>query len=65
MKAKIPRRICLPIVAAICDAYAPGAYFGLWWSAADPANQMDFYLGTSLLGTFNPTTASDALDNSA
>lgn len=31
----------------------PQAYFGFWWSAADPANQIDFYLRGSRIASFN------------
>ena len=33
----------------------PSAYFGLWWSAGDPANKLSFYNGSTLVATF--TTA--------
>lgn len=34
----------------------PVAYFGLWWSAGDQNNVLDFYLGNTLLGTFSTST---------
>ena len=34
----------------------PSAYFGLWWSAGDPANKLSFYNGATLVASF--TTAS-------
>lgn len=43
----------------------PQSYFGFWWSAADPQNQISFYSGGSLLATFNPTTALGALSDAA
>jgi len=39
----------------------PQAFFGFWWSAADPDNGVEFYSGAALIGTFNPTTALGAL----
>jgi len=41
----------------------PGAeaYFGLWWSAADASNTLEFFSGGTLLGTFDPTTTLAAL----
>lgn len=32
------------------------SYFGMWWSAGDPYNKLDFYQGSQLVGSF--TTAS-------
>jgi hypothetical protein len=43
----------------------PQAYFGFWWSAADPANVIDFYLGSTLLGSFDPGSALGALTDPA
>jgi len=34
----------------------PSAYFGLWWSAGDPANKLSFFNGSTLVASF--TTAS-------
>ena len=44
---------------------APQSYFGFWWSAADPQNQIEFYSGGSLVAFFNPTTALGSLTNPA
>lgn len=41
----------------------PQSYFGFWWSAADPANIIDFYSGSTLVATFNPATALGSLTN--
>src|ERR1700694_3995623 len=41
----------------------PQAYFGMWWSAADPFNILKFYSQGNLLAVFNPTTALGALTN--
>ncbi len=40
---------------------APQAYFGFWWSAADPSNAFEIYSGSTRLGRFDPTTALEAL----
>jgi len=31
----------------------PSAYFGMWWSAGDPNNYLNFYNGNTLVGEFN------------
>jgi len=31
----------------------PSAYFGMWWSAGDPANYLSFYNGNTLLAQFD------------
>ena len=31
----------------------PSAYFGMWWSAGDPANYLSFYSGNTLVGEFD------------
>ena len=31
----------------------PSSYFGMWWSAGDPANYLSFYNGTNLVGEFD------------
>jgi hypothetical protein len=41
------------------------AYFGFWWSAADSSNFIDFYLGSTLLGSFEPGSALAALTDPA
>jgi hypothetical protein len=33
----------------------PADYFGIWWSAIDNQNTLQFYSGASLVGTFNST----------
>jgi hypothetical protein len=35
----------------------PVNHFGLFWSAGDAANRLDFYLGATLVGTFTTSTA--------
>ncbi|AMV35946.1 PEP-CTERM sorting domain-containing protein [Planctomyces sp. SH-PL62] len=40
---------------------AAQAYFGFWWSAADPSNYLEIYSGSALLARFDPTTALEAL----
>jgi MYXO-CTERM domain-containing protein len=40
---------------------APHAYFGMWWSAADLGNVLAFYNGSTLIGSFVPSTALGAL----
>lgn len=35
----------------------PQAYFGFWWSAADPYNEVEFRSGGQLVASFNPGTA--------
>jgi hypothetical protein len=41
----------------------PSAYFGLWWSAGDPANKMTFSLNGSLVASFTTATLVSALPN--
>lgn len=42
---------------------APQGYFGFWWSAADPYNQVSFYDSSSnLLGSFNTSFVLSALN---
>jgi len=43
---------------------APQIYFGMWWSAADLGNIVDFYSGPTLVGTFVPAGTFAALGNS-
>ncbi|WP_165247176.1 Npun_F0296 family exosortase-dependent surface protein [Paludisphaera soli] len=43
------------------DFGSPQAYFGFWWSAADPSNAFEIYSGSTLLGRFDPATALEAL----
>jgi hypothetical protein len=31
---------------------SPQAYFGMWWSAGDGANQLNFYSGANLIGSY-------------
>ena len=42
----------------------PQIYFGMWWSAADLGNIVDFYSGPTLVGTFVPANTMGALGNS-
>lgn len=42
----------------------PADYFGLWWSAVDPRNMLDFYSGGVNVGHFDSTNLPD-LSNSA
>ena len=42
----------------------PQSYFGFWWSAADANNTVQFYSGSTLVGTFNSATALGALSAS-
>ncbi len=39
----------------------PQAYFGFWWSAADPLNQIAFLSAGNLVASFDPTSALGAL----
>jgi hypothetical protein len=41
------------------------AYFGFWWSAADPLNKIEFYSGATLVAFFDPVTALGDLTNPA
>ena len=43
---------------------SPADYFGLWWSAIDPKNMLDFYSGGVNVGHFDSTNLPD-LSNSA
>ena len=36
-------------------------YFGMWWSAGDAANKLDFYSGNSLVASFTTKTLTDNL----
>lgn len=48
---------------ATLNLSGPQAYFGFWWSAADPGNTVELYSGGSLLGMFNASTTLAALSN--
>lgn len=39
----------------------PQTYFGLWWSAGNGANYLDFYSGDLLIGSFSSTSVIEAL----
>lgn len=39
----------------------PVNYIGFWWSAGDPSNHLDFYLGSTLIGSFSSAAAMGAL----
>jgi hypothetical protein len=41
--------------------FAPQAYFGFWWSAADPTNLVEFFSGGNLVASFEPGVALAAL----
>jgi hypothetical protein len=41
---------------------APKTYFGLWWSAGDGANTLEFYQGATLLNTFTVGASLDTLN---
>lgn len=41
----------------------PAHYFGIYWSAGDGANQIDFYNGDTLVGSFSFTALVDALNH--
>jgi hypothetical protein len=43
---------------------APQTYFGMWWSAADLGNIVNFYSGPTLVGTFVPAGTFAALGDS-
>ncbi len=43
---------------------APQAYFGMWWSAADPFNSVSFYSNGQFLGSFDSAAALGQLDSS-
>jgi len=43
---------------------APSAYFGLWWSAGDAANKMDFYSSGTLVAEFTTANLMDHLSKS-
>lgn len=40
---------------------SPHAYFGLWWSAGDAQNILEFYSGSTLVGRFTTATLLDRL----
>ena len=42
----------------------PESYFGMWWSAADANNAVSLYSGTTLLATYNSTSAFAGLPSS-
>ncbi len=42
---------------------AAKTYFGMWWSAGDAANVLDFYSGGSLVATFNVNTVTASLSS--
>lgn len=43
----------------------PSTYFGLWWSAGNEANYIDFYDDDQLLGSFSCATLVNALNGQA
>lgn len=45
-----------PVLSSTLKLDTPSSYFGLWWSAGDAKNLLQFYSGDSLVGQF--TTAS-------
>ena len=49
--------------SAILTLNAPQAYFGIWWSAADALNQIEFLSGGQVVGTFNSTAALGSLSS--
>jgi hypothetical protein len=40
---------------------SPVNYIGFWWSAGDPSNRLDFYLGGIRIGSFSTAVAMGAL----
>jgi hypothetical protein len=43
---------------------SPSSYFGLYWSAGDAANQISFYNGQTLVGSFSTQSLMDKLPSS-
>ena len=41
----------------------PAAYFGIWWSAGDPSNVIDFYSGSALVAQFTTANILQDLPN--
>ncbi|MDB6069531.1 MAG: hypothetical protein JWL81_702 [Verrucomicrobiales bacterium] len=42
----------------------PSSYFGMWWSAGDSKNVLDFYRGDTLVSTFNTASLMEPLPGS-
>jgi hypothetical protein len=48
-------------LSATLTLNGPQAYFGFEWNAADPYNRIEFFNGTTSLGSFDPVTALGSL----
>ncbi len=42
----------------------PQSYFGMWWSAADVNNTLQFYSGGTLLATYTTASLFSGVGNS-
>ncbi|MCX6857065.1 MAG: hypothetical protein NTV80_19410 [Verrucomicrobia bacterium] len=49
------------VLASTLTLNTPSSYFGMWWSAGDARNVLEFYNNTTLLGRFTTSSLMDPL----
>jgi len=49
------------VLASTLKLETPSSYFGMWWSAGDPHNVLEFYNGETLIGRFTTASLMDPL----
>ena len=49
------------VLASTLKLETPSSYFGMWWSAGDPHNVLEFYNGDTLIGRFTTASLMDPL----
>lgn len=49
------------VLSSILKLDTPSSYFGMWWSAGDPRNVLEFYNGDTLVGRFTTASLMDPL----
>jgi hypothetical protein len=49
------------LLASTLELETPSSYFGMWWSAGDPNNVLEFYNGDTLIGRFTTASLMDPL----
>lgn len=54
----------VPVLSTTLVLDTPSSYFGLWWSAGDSQNILDFYSGNTLVGQFTTASLMDPLPSS-
>ncbi|OYW77325.1 MAG: hypothetical protein B7Z37_04580 [Verrucomicrobia bacterium 12-59-8] len=50
-----------PVLSSTLKLDTPSSYFGMWWSAGDAKNVLEFYNGDTLLGRFTTSSLMDPL----